>query len=139
MKNLHVLLIEDNEGDVLLTSEALQEGLYIENISVARNGKEAVSFLSNNKDFIKNLPDFILLDINLPLKNGFEILEFIRSTNQICKIPVIMLTTSSLESDKLKAYEYGADLYIIKPLEVSDFVLAIENIKNFWADFKKKI
>lgn len=136
MKNVHVLLVEDNEGDILLTTEALEEGLNIANISVARNGKEAVSFLLKNKNSNEKLPDFILLDINLPFKNGFEILEFIRNTDELSNIPVIMLTTSSLENDKKKAGSYGANLYLIKPLEVSDFALAVENIKNFWKEFK---
>ncbi len=138
MKNLHVLLIEDNEGDILLTSEALEEGLSIKNISVAKNGKEAVLFFKSNKDNGEDLPDIVLLDINLPIKNGFEVLEYIRKTEGIENIPVIILTTSSLENDKNKAKKYGANLYIIKPMEAAEFEAAVESIKNFWINFKSK-
>ncbi|MEO5967718.1 MAG: response regulator [Ferruginibacter sp.] len=136
MKNLHVLLIEDNEGDILLASEALEEGLNIKNISVAKNGKDAVLFFKSNKDNAKDLPDIVLLDINLPIKNGFEVLEYIRNTEELENIPVIILTTSSLENDKNTAKNYGANLYIIKPMEAAEYETALENIKEFWINFK---
>ena len=138
MKKLHVLLIEDNEGDILLASEALEEGLQIKNISVAKNGKDAVTFLEEIKRKQIMFPDIILLDINLPCKNGFEVLEFIRNSDELLNIPVIILTTSSSENDKSKAIGYGANLYIIKPMEAADFEIAVARIKEFWLDFKKE-
>jgi CheY-like chemotaxis protein len=101
MKNVHILLVEDNEGDILLTVEALEEGRIANVIEVARDGQEALNKLQN--DFVdKKLPDLILLDINLPKMNGHEVLEKLKKNDDLKHIPVIMLSTSSSEMDIMK-------------------------------------
>lgn len=133
MKPIHILLVEDNEGDILLTTEALEESKIINNISTVRNGKEAIDFvykLNSYKD-VDN-PDLILLDINLPLKSGHEVLKEIKGNRKTAHIPVIMLTTSSTKKDILTSYEHHANCYVTKPVEVNDFLNAIISIENFW-------
>ena len=106
MKNLHLLLVEDNEGDVLLTTEALRSGKVINQISVAKDGIAAIDFLTREEAlFNNNLPDLILLDINLPKKSGHQVLQFIKNNDYLKQIPVIMLTTSSSDTDVELAYK----------------------------------
>lgn len=138
MKSIHILLVEDNEGDILLTTEALQEGRIVNKISVTRDGKQAVDFLSKTGDY-KNaqVPDFILLDINLPKKNGHEVLQFIKTNDKLKHIPVIMLTTSSSEADISLSYNYHANCYITKPVEVGDFMDAVMKMEDFWINIVK--
>lgn len=133
MKQVHILLVEDNEGDILLTTEALEEGKIANNLSVVKNGKDALDFIFQRgvfKDVKK--PDLILLDINLPLKNGHEVLEVIKTDDKTKHIPVIMLTTSSSENDIKLAYKHHANCYITKPVEVEDFLKAVATIEDFW-------
>ena len=133
MDAIHILLVEDNEGDIVLTIEALEEGKMMNKISIARDGKQAVDFLTKAGEFANaNTPDLILLDINLPKKNGQEVLEFIKTTDKIKHIPVIMLTTSNAEIDIAKAYKNHANCYINKPVELGDFMSAIAKIQEFW-------
>ncbi|RTL52339.1 MAG: response regulator [Sphingobacteriales bacterium] len=133
MKNLHLLLVEDNEGDVLLTTEALRSGKVINQISVARDGKAAIDFLTHEEAlFNNNLPDLILLDINLPKKSGHQVLQFIKNTDYLKQIPVIMLTTSSSDTDVELAYKNYVNCYITKPVEVQEFMNAVREIENFW-------
>jgi len=134
-KMAHVLLVEDNEGDVLLTLEAFEECKLKIEISVARNGKEALDFLFQQGDFSKaKIPDLILLDINIPIFNGHEVLRRIKSDAHLKKIPVIMLTTSSSQKDLDEAYENHCNSYIKKPLEMSGFLKAILKIEEFWLE-----
>ncbi|WP_047418658.1 response regulator [Cellulophaga sp. Hel_I_12] len=131
----HILLVEDNEGDVLLTLEAFEECKLKIEISVARNGKEALDFLFQQGDFSKvKIPDLILLDINIPIFNGHEVLRRIKSDALLKKIPVIMLTTSSSQKDLDEAYENHCNSYIKKPLEMSGFLEAILKIEEFWLE-----
>lgn len=133
MKCAHILLVEDNEGDILLTVEALEERKIVNEISVVRNGKDAVDFVFRTGKFRDALPpDLILLDVNLPLKNGHEVLQIIKSDERTRKIPVIMLTTSSSERDIHLSYEHHANCYITKPVEIEAFMAAIGSIENFW-------
>lgn len=133
MKQAHILLVEDNEGDILLTTEALEEGKITNNLSVVKNGKDAVDFIFKRGEFKEvNSPDLILLDINLPLKNGHEVLEVVKTNEKTKHIPVIMLTTSSSENDIKLAYKHHANCYITKPIEVEDFVKAVASIEDFW-------
>ncbi|MEX2597881.1 MAG: response regulator [Salibacteraceae bacterium] len=133
MKVVHILLVEDNEGDILLTTEALEDSKLLNRISVARNGKEALDFVYNRGEFAEaETPDLILLDINLPLKNGHEVLEIIKNDETVKHIPVIMLTTSSSEQDISKSYKHHANCYISKPVEIGEFIKAISSIENFW-------
>jgi CheY-like chemotaxis protein len=131
MKSIHILLVEDNEGDILLTIEALEDSKITNRISVIRDGKEAIDFFESveNKD---EIPDLVLLDINLPRKSGHEVLRYIKKSEKHNQIPVIMLTTSSAERDILSAYKHYANCYITKPIDVTEFMNAIGKIEDFW-------
>ncbi len=133
MNSAHILLVEDNEGDILLTREALEARKLINKIDIAKNGVLAIDFLENilsNEGAL--LPDLILLDINLPKKNGQEVLQFIKTHNSLKQIPVIMLTTSSSDRDIIASYRNHANCYIMKPVDVGNFMEAITKIEDFW-------
>lgn len=133
MKSIHILLVEDNEGDVLLTTEALEESKIANTVSVVRNGKLALEYIYKKGEFKKAVtPDLILLDVNLPFKNGHEVLEKIKNDDDLKHIPVIMLTTSNSERDISLSYKHHANCYITKPMEVTEFFNAIKSIENFW-------
>lgn len=133
MKSAHILLVEDNDGDVLLTVEALEDRKIINKVSVVRNGKDALDFVFKRGQYADaETPDLILLDVNLLLKNGHEVLQTIKSDQLTQHIPIIMLTTSSAESDIKKAYQQHANCYITKPIEVEDFLAAVTSIEEFW-------
>jgi CheY-like chemotaxis protein len=133
MKRTHLLLVEDNEGDIVLTKEAFEERNIINEMSVVKDGKEAISFLLREGSYERaKTPDLVLLDINLPKKSGHEVLEFIKNHDDLKHIPVIMLTTSSSHSDIRKSYRNHANCFITKPIEVSDFIKAISVIEDFW-------
>jgi CheY-like chemotaxis protein len=133
MKEVHILLVEDNEGDIVLTLEAFEESKILNKFSVVRNGKEALDFLFRNPPFAEaKEPDIILLDINLPLKSGIEVLQEVKSDDRVKHIPVIMLTTSSSERDISLSYKHHANCYITKPVEVSKFLEAVNAIEHFW-------
>lgn len=138
MKKVHVLLIEDNEGDILMIQEAFEERNIIEKISVVTDGKTALEFLFQTGEY-KNAekPDIILLDINLPIKNGHEVLMAIKKNALTCKIPVIVLTTSSSQNDIDLSYEHQANSYVTKPIEVDAFYEAIHKIEDFWIQLAK--
>lgn len=133
MKPIHILLVEDNDGDILLTTEALHEGKIQNSISIAKDGWEAIQFLEKNGKY-KNepTPDLILLDVNLPKMNGHEVLKNIKSNDKLKHIPVIMLTTSSAEKDVFQSYQNHANCYITKPVELNDFLEVVTSIENFW-------
>lgn len=138
IKPVHILLIEDNEGDIFLTLEAFEESKIRTNISIARNGKEALDFLHNKGEFVHSeRPDLIILDINIPIFNGHEILRIIKEDNDLKKIPVIILTTSSDDKDITKAYEGYANCYVTKEIEMDNFMKAILKIENFWLQLCK--
>jgi CheY-like chemotaxis protein len=133
MRSIHILLIEDNEGDILLTKEALCLGKIQNSVSVAKDGWEAVQFLEKKGGYNNaETPDLILLDVNLPKLKGHEVLTRIKSNPQIQHIPVIMLTTSSSESDILKCYQNHVNCFITKPLEAHNFLETISSIEDFW-------
>jgi CheY-like chemotaxis protein len=135
-KNLtHILLVEDNEGDILLTLEAFEECKVKTEISVVKNGKEALDFLFQRGEYTNvKRPDLTLLDINIPIFNGHEVLRQIKTDSKLKKIPVIMLTTSSNQKDVDKAYENHCNSYMKKPLEISEFLIAILKIEEFWLE-----
>ncbi|RYF90939.1 MAG: response regulator [Chitinophagaceae bacterium] len=133
MKPIHILLVEDNEGDILLTREAFEEAKLPNKLSVVRDGKEATDFLSGKGDFEKaELPDLLLLDVNLPKKNGHEVLQFLKVDDRIKHIPVIMFTTSSSENDINLSYQNHANSYITKPVDVNEFLSVIKKIEQYW-------
>ncbi|WP_373496119.1 response regulator [Aquiflexum sp.] len=132
-REVHILLVEDNEGDVILTTEAFEDRKIVNKISVARDGQEALDFIyRRNKYEGGELPDLILLDINLPKISGHEVLEIIKNDETVMHIPVIMLTTSSSEKDLQFSYKNHANCFITKPVEVESFLDAITKIEDFW-------
>lgn len=132
-KLAHILLVEDNEGDVLLTLEAFEECKLKTEVSVVRNGKEALDFIFKRGEFEEaKKPDLILLDINLPIYNGHEVLKQVKADAKLKKIPIVMLTTSSSEKDLNTAYENNCNSYVKKPLHMSEFLEAILKIEQFW-------
>lgn len=138
MEPIQILLIEDNEGDIFLTKEAFDEGRICNTIQVVRDGQEGIDLLANILlDKNLSLPDLILLDVNLPKMNGHEVLLEIKKSDDLKHIPVIMLTTSSSEVDILKSYQNHANCYISKPVEVNDFMNAIQSIEEFWMSIVK--
>ncbi len=138
MTHIHILLVEDNEGDIFLLTEALEERKIANKISIARDGSEAIDFLEKIGKFKDELlPDLILLDINLPKKNGHEVLEYIKGSDSLKTIPVIMLTTSSSESDVLRSYKNHANCFITKPVDVDNLMKVIYNIETFWINIVK--
>lgn len=133
MNPAHILLVEDNEGDILLTKEALEDAKILIKLSVVKDGKEAIDFLSKEGKYQDvALPDLLLLDVNLPKKNGHEVLKYIKENEKLKHIPVIMLTTSSSEKDINQAYKNYVNCYITKPVEVNDFLAVVATIENFW-------
>lgn len=133
LKVAHILLVEDNEGDILLTLEAFEESRIKTKVSVARNGQEALDILKGHGDHAHAVkPDLILLDINIPIYNGIEVLAEIKRNENLKKIPVIMLTTSSSQNDVEVAYKNHCNSYIRKPLEMEEFMQAIKKIEEFW-------
>ena len=138
MKPIHILLVEDNEGDIFLVTEAFEEGKVVNKISVARDGKEAIDFLDKKGKYEnEEVPDLVLLDVNLPKKNGHEVLEYIKESELLKQIPVIMLTTSSSEKDILLSYKNHANCFITKPVDVDNFLKVIYSIENFWINIVK--
>jgi CheY-like chemotaxis protein len=134
-KSAHVLIVEDNDGDILLISEALEEARFINKITIKRDGAEAIEYFE--KELIPKrteFPDLILLDINLPKKNGHEVLKYLKSSDSLKQIPVVVFTTSSSQKDMMEAYKEYANCYIIKPTELNDFTRVITEIENFWFD-----
>lgn len=132
MKRFKVLMIEDNPGDVLLTTEALEESKYIVDVEVVNNGKDGVDFLFQNGNFENSTrPDLVLLDINLPLKTGHQVLQEIKANPGTREIPVIMLTTSSTQDDILTSYQEQASCYIVKPSEADQYLDFIKVFDRF--------
>ncbi|MBV8529099.1 MAG: response regulator [Candidatus Dormibacteraeota bacterium] len=137
MKNgaseVHILLVEDNPGDVRLTIEALRDGRISNQVSVAHDGEEALDFLRRRgKHADAGRPHLVLLDLNLPKKDGREVLQEVKADSELHRIPVIVLTTSSADQDVLLSYDLHANCYIKKPIEYHDFMDAIRGLENFW-------
>ncbi|TVP45838.1 MAG: response regulator [Mongoliibacter sp.] len=132
-KPIHILLVEDNEGDILLTTEALEDRKISIQLSIARDGQEALDFIFQRGKF-ENVeePDLILLDINLPKKNGHEVLQIIKSEESYKHIPILMLSTSSSGKDIVTSYKNHANCFITKPVEVDNFQEAIASVEEFW-------
>lgn len=128
-----ILLVEDNPADVRLTKEALVNGKVKHDLRVVSDGVEALAFLRHQGPFRKApTPDLILLDLNLPLKDGRQVLAEIKSDPDLMRIPVIILTTSQAEEDILEAYNLYANGYIVKPVDLEQFFGVIRHIKEFW-------
>jgi chemotaxis family two-component system response regulator Rcp1 len=137
MHQIHILLVDDNEGDILLTREALEEARIINRISIAYDGMQAIDLLKKAARVAGDMPDLILLDINLPKMNGTEVLSIIKTDPDLKRIPVIMLTTSSSEKDILASYENYANCYITKPVDLERFMDVVRTIEDFWISIVK--
>ena len=130
---IEILLVEDNPGDVRLTMEAWKEGKIRNHLHVAEDGVEALSFLrKEGKHAQAARPDLILLDLNLPRKDGREVLAEIKKDPNLKHIPVVILTTSKAEQDILKTYDLHANCYITKPLDMDQFIRVVRSIEDFW-------
>jgi chemotaxis family two-component system response regulator Rcp1 len=130
---VEILLVEDNPGDVRLTKEALKEGKVYSNLHWAKDGVEALEFLRRQGPHANApRPDIILLDLNLPKKDGREVLSVIKSDDLLKHIPVVVLTTSKAEEDVLRSYELHANCYVTKPVDLDKFILVVKSIDRFW-------
>ena len=128
-----ILLVEDNAGDVRLTREALREvGIAVDLVAVP-DGEAAIDYLRGTGEHAGAArPDLILLDLNLPKKNGLEVLEEVKRDPALLRIPVIMLTTSSSARDVTACYDRGVNCYVVKPLDLDDFTRLVQAINSFW-------
>ena len=130
---VEILLVEDNPGDVRLTMIALKESKVYNNLHVTRNGIEALAFLRREGQYANvPRPDLILLDLNMPKKDGREVLEDIKNDADLKSIPVVVLTTSEAEIDIIQAYNLQANCYITKPIDLSQFIKVVKSIEDFW-------
>ena len=128
-----LLLVEDNPGDIRLTIEALKEGKVINNLTVVKDGEDAIAFLRRQRQYANApRPDLILLDLNLPRKGGMEVLAEIKEDPDLKQIPVVVLTTSQAEQDILRTYTLHANCYIVKPVDLNQFMNVVQTIRSFW-------
>ncbi len=132
-KAVEILLIEDSPGDVRLTIEALKEAKVNNNLSIVQDGVEAMDYLRQEGSFKNAIrPDLILLDLNLPRKDGREVLAEVKNDPDLKQIPVVVLTTSRSETDVLQAYDLHANCYITKPVDFKQFMTVVKSIEDFW-------
>jgi CheY-like chemotaxis protein len=137
-KPVEILLVEDNPGDVRLTMEALKEGKVLNNLTVARDGEEALDILFRRGQYANRpLPDIILLDLNLPKKDGREVLKEIKTNRELMHIPVVVLTMSKAEEDILRSYRFHANCYITKPIDMDQFMRVMRLTESFWLSIVK--
>ena len=130
---IQVLLVEDNPGDAQLTRIALEDSKIPIDLNVVEDGVEAMAFLRKQEKYVKAAhPDIVLLDFNLPRKDGREVLAEIKADENLKRIPVVVLTTSQAQEDILKAYNLSANCYITKPVDFDQFVKIVQSIENFW-------
>jgi len=137
-KEVNILLVEDNEGDIVLTVEALREAKVSNGIHVIKDGEEALRYLKKDGKYKDvETPDLILLDINLPRIDGIGVLTEIKNDKEMMLIPVVMLTTSDSEKDVLESYHNHANCYITKPVDYQKFIEVVHLIKDFWISIVK--
>lgn len=135
---INILLVEDNPGDVRLTIEALKEDKLQNNLHVVKDGVEAIAFLRQEGEYAGvPHPDLILLDLNLPKKDGREVLKEIKADERLKRVPVVILTTSQAEEDILKTYDLHANCYITKPVSLDQFIRVVRSIEEFWLTIVK--
>ena len=130
---IEILLVEDNPGDVRLTTEALAEAKVRNRLSVARDGVEALQYLRREPPFeAATRPDIILLDLNMPRMDGREVLQELKADALLSSIPVVVLTTSESEEDVLRSYQLHASCYITKPVDLEQFLKVVRSVEDFW-------
>lgn len=134
-RTVDILLVEDNPGDALLMEEALKDGAMTNRLNVVSNGDQALNFLYQRGEYrAAERPDLIMLDLNLPKKDGREVLAEIKSDPGLMTIPIVVITTSKSEEDILKSYNLHANCYITKPVRLNQFFEVVKNIEKFWFD-----
>jgi two-component system response regulator len=132
-KPVEILLVEDNPGDARLTAIALERSKIIVNLNVVTDGGKAMAYLNREGEYAKvPWPDLILLDLNLPIMDGREVLADIKSNPKLKHIPVVVLTTSDAEEDIVKTYALHANCFITKPVDLNQFIKVVSSIENFW-------
>ena len=130
---IDILLVEDDQGDILITTEALEQSKLANNLHIVENGEEAVAFLRREGEYADAVrPDLILLDLNLPRRDGREVLAEIKTDPDLRRIPVVVLTTSSAEEDVLRSYDLHANAYITKPVDFANFVNVVRQVDDFF-------
>lgn len=133
MKPIEILLVEDNPGDADLTREAMETSKILNNLHVVSDGEAALAYLKKEGHYQGALrPDLILLDLNLPRKDGWEVLTEIKDDDDLRRIPVVILTTSRNEEDVIRTYNLHANCFIIKPIDLMQFINVVKSIENFW-------
>jgi len=138
VQGIEILLVEDNPGDVRLTREALKDGKIINKLHVAEDGVEALAFLRREGKYRNAVrPELILLDLNLPKKDGREVLAEIKADVALKRIPVVILTSSAAEQDIIKSYNLHANCYVTKPVDLDQFVNVVKSIEHFWLSVVK--
>ncbi len=137
-RQVEFLLAEDNPGDVRLTQEALRESKIRNNLNVVPDGMEAMEFLRRQGKYADApAPDVVLLDLNLPKKDGREVLAEIKSDPKLKRIPVVIITSSEAEQDILRTYDLHANCYVTKPVDLDQFIKVIQSIESFWLTIVK--
>jgi CheY-like chemotaxis protein len=135
---IEILLVEDNPGDVRLTQEVFKEGKIRNKLNVVWNGEEALAYLRRQGTFARAArPDVILLDLNLPRKGGREVLAEIKADPKLKCIPVVILTTSDAEQDIVESYNQHANCYIVKPVDLDQFIGVVKTVEGFWLQIVK--
>ena len=138
LKPVEILLVEDNSGDIRLTKEALKESKLANNLYTVQDGIEAMDYLNKTEKYQDAVrPDLILLDLNLPKKNGREVLSEIKGNSDFKQIPVVILTSSKAYQDILSTYQNHANCYITKPVNMDQFIEIVKSVGNFWFSIVK--
>lgn len=137
-KSIDILVVEDSKGDIGLIEEVFEDAKIVNNLHIAEDGEEAIAFLRGEGQFSgAPRPDIILLDLNLPKKDGREVLEEVKGDEELRNIPVVVLTTSKAEEDILRSYNLHANAYITKPVDFDQFIKVVKSIENFWLEIVK--
>ncbi|MER5453663.1 response regulator [Micromonospora sp. NPDC002389] len=135
---IEVLLVEDDPGDVLMTREAFEEHKLRNRLNVVSDGAEALAYLRREGEYADaQMPDLILLDLNLPRRDGREVLKEIKKDEQLCRIPVVVLTTSQADEDILRSYQLHANAYVTKPVDFERFITVVRQIDEFFVSVVK--
>jgi len=135
---VEILLAEDNPGDVTLSKKALEQGKLANNLHVVTDGVEALDFLRQTGEYDDTpRPDLILLDLNMPRKDGQDVLKELKADDDLCRIPVVVLTSSESEEDIARSYELNANAYLTKPVDFDGFIEIVNRLENFWFKIAK--
>jgi CheY-like chemotaxis protein len=138
IKPIHILLVEDSAADVDLTIEAMKDAKVRNTLAVAKDGVEAMAYLRQEGDYAgEPIPDIVLMDLNMPRKDGREVLAEMKADSNLKTIPVVILTTSRAEADILKTYQLHANCYVTKPVDLDQFMTVVQSIEDFWLTIVK--